>query len=115
MIFFRHKYGTKKVLMGLYDPYPFQCPECKELNTIEIMVYGEYYHYFYLPIFPYEKDGYAKCSRCGYTINSVKFNRHTKDLFLKIKKRYKYPLYTYTGVAIFCAPFLIGIIAKLFF
>ena len=114
MIFF-HKYGTKQVLLGLYDPYPFQCPGCKETGRIEIMIYGDYYHYWYIPIFPYEKDGYAKCDKCGFTINSVKFNKLTKHLFPEIKKKYKYPLYTYFGITLLCSPFVIGILAWLFF
>jgi zinc-ribbon family len=113
-MFFLHKYGTKQVLLGSYDPYPLQCPECKELATIDITIYGDYYHYWYIPIFPYEKDGYAKCSSCDFTINSVKFNRNTKELFREIKGKFRYPFYTYTGIAIICAPFIIGILAWLF-
>lgn len=114
-MFFLNKYGTRQILLGLHDPYPLQCPECKELGSLEMMIYGDYYHYWYIPIFPYEKDGYAKCSKCGFTIHSIKFNKHTKDLFPQIKKKYRYPLYTYAGVALLLSPFVIGIIARLFF
>jgi hypothetical protein len=110
---FLHKYGTKRILLGIYDPYPFQCPNCKELGTIDFTIYGDYYHYWYIPIFPQEKDGYACCSNCDFTINSVKFNRNTRELFQEIKKKYKYPFYTYIGITIICAPFIIGILAFL--
>jgi uncharacterized membrane protein YvbJ len=67
-----------------------------------------------MPVFPYEKDGSAKCSNCGFTINSVKFNRNTKELLREIKKKFRYPFYTYTGFIIFCLPFIMGILFFLF-
>lgn len=113
-MFFTHKYGTKKVLIGVHHPYPFQCPECKQFDTIEIFIFGDYYHFWYIPIFPYEKDGRAECSNCNFTIHSVKFNRQTKELFKEIKKKYRYPLYTYIGAAVLSLPIVGGILASIF-
>ncbi|MDP4262869.1 MAG: zinc-ribbon domain-containing protein [Bacteroidota bacterium] len=113
-MFFHNIYGTNRARLGLYEPSPFQCPQCKELDTIDIIMYGDYFHFWYIPIFPYEKDGYAKCSNCGFTINSIKFNRNTKDLFQEIKRKFRYPFYTYTGAFILCSPFIVGILFFLF-
>lgn len=113
-MFFIHRYGTKRVLIGTYDPYPFQCPNCKELDTIEFLIYGDYFHYWYVPIFPEEKDGFASCSNCNFTINSVKFNRNTKEIFQQIRKKYRYPFYTYIGIALILTPIIILILALLF-
>ena len=111
---FGPKYGSKKILIGVYDPYPFQCPGCKELDTVDMAIYCEYYHFWYIPIFPYEKDGTAKCSNCDFKVNSVKFNKNTKELFQQIKKKFRYPFYTYIGAFILCLPFILGILFSLF-
>jgi hypothetical protein len=113
MLFFHHKYGTKKILIGVYDPFPFQCPECKKLGTVDIAIYCEYYHFWYIPIFPHEKDGSAKCSNCDLKINSVKFNKNTKELFQQIKRKFRYPFYTYIGAIIFLLPGVLGLLAVL--
>lgn len=112
---FINKYGTKNVVLGLHDPYPFQCPHCKELGAVNFVLYGLYYHYWYIPIFPYEKDGYARCSNCEFKIDSIKYNRLTKDIFKSIKNKYRHPFYCYTGLALFLAPLIIALIALLFF
>ena len=107
------KYGTKRVTLGIHDPFPFQCPNCKQINTVEYAIYGEYYHFWYIPVFPFEKDGYAKCSHCDFRINSLKYNKLTEEDFRQVKKKLKYPFYTYTGAAIFLFPILVAIVLSL--
>jgi phage FluMu protein Com len=107
------KYGTKRVMLGIHDPFPFQCPNCKQINTVDYAIYGEYYHFWYIPVFPFEKDGYAKCSRCDFRINSLKYNKLTQEDFRQVKKKFKYPFYTYTGAAIFIFPILVAIVLSI--
>jgi hypothetical protein len=107
-MFIFHKYGTKKITLGLHEPLASQCPHCKGINTITFAITGEYYYFFsFLPIFPFEKDGFAMCSECSFKINSVKFNAATKDEFKMIRRKFRYPFYTYTGAAIFFGPLLL--------
>jgi hypothetical protein len=108
------KYGTKKVLLGVHDPYPYQCPNCKELNTTDFAVFGEYFHFWYIPILPVEKDGMSTCSNCTFTISSLKYNKTTGEEFRKISKRYRYPLYTYFGVALIFFPIIISVLIYFF-
>lgn len=113
-MFFLHIHGTKTIVLGIHDPYPLQCPVCKELDSIDITIYGTYFHVWFIPVFPQEKDGYARCQHCDFTIRSVKFNRYTKELFQQIKKKYRFPFYTYFGVAMITSPVIIGILVTLF-
>ncbi|PZR25593.1 MAG: hypothetical protein DI535_17400 [Citrobacter freundii] len=107
-MFIFHKFGTKKITLGLHEPFVSQCPNCKGINTITFAITGEYYYCFsFIPIFPFEKDGYALCSDCSFKINSVKYNAATKDEFKLIRRKFRYPLYTYIGAAIFFAPLVL--------
>gem|GEM_PF-5479794 len=47
------------------------------------------------------------CSECNFKINSVKFNAATKDEFKMIRRKFRYPFYTYIGVAIFFVPLVL--------
>lgn len=107
------KYGTRTVMLGIHDPFPFQCPNCKQLNTVDFAIYGEYYHVWYIPIVPFEKDGYAKCGHCDFRVNSLKFNKLTKEEFKQIRKKLRYPFYTYIGATLFFLPIIIAIILAL--
>ena len=113
-MFFHHKYGTKNFILGLHDPYPFQCPNCSKLGTVEFTITGEYFHFWYIPCYPVEKDGIASCSECEFRVNTIKYNRITADEFRQIKNKYRFPFYTYTGIAIFISPVIAGVILYLF-
>lgn len=113
-MFIPTKSGTKRIMIGIYDPFPFQCPNCKQLSTVNFAFYSEYFHYWYIPIFPQEKDGFAKCENCSFTINSLKYNRLTKHDYKEISKKFKHPFYTYTGITLILLPIAIIIIMALF-
>jgi len=109
------RFGTKELLLAVHDPYPFQCPSCKELNTVDFAITCEYFHIWYIPVFPTGKDGNAKCSHCDFRVSTLKFNKNTKELFKEIKRKYRYPFYLYTGISILLLPFVAGLIALFFF
>ena len=112
-MFFPMKYGTRTVTIGIHDPVFFQCPNCKRINTVSYVITSTYYHFWYIPIFPFEKDGYACCSDCRFKIESLKYSRHTKEEFKDLRKKYRHPFYTYIFAALFISPFAIGIISNL--
>ena len=113
-MFFPIKYGTRTISIGVYDPPFFQCPNCKGLNTVSFSITSTYYHIWYIPVLPFDKDGYARCSDCNLKIDSIKYSRFTKDEYKEVKKKFRHPFYPYTLIAIFLSPFIIGIIAYYF-
>ena len=108
------KFGTKQMLFASHDPYPFQCPSCKQLGTVDFALSCAYFHIWYIPVFPTEKDGTARCSNCDLRIDSLKFNRNTRELFSKIRKQHRYPFYLYTGITLFLLPVMIGLVLMVF-
>jgi hypothetical protein len=104
------RFGTRQKTLGVHDPYPFQCPSCKTLGIVTFGITCEYFHVWYIPVFPTDKDGIAKCDNCDFKINSLKYNRLTKDLFRELSKKFRYPFYLYTGISIFLLPIVTGLI-----
>jgi len=108
IIFFPLKYGMKTILIGVHEPDFFQCPNCKGVNTVSFAITSTYYHFYYIPVFPFEKDGYASCDDCNFKIESLKYSRITNEDFKSFSKKFKHPFYTYTISGIFASPFIIG-------
>ena len=105
------KHGHTTILIGVHAPYPFQCPHCKQLNSVDFLIIGEYFHIYWVPMCPTGKDGYAKCNNCTFKIDSLRYNRLTRDSFKEISKKYKYPYYTYIGVSILSFFFILMVLA----
>lgn len=92
------KFGTSTILLGVHDPYPLQCPHCKKLGSLDFMITGNYFYIYYIPIWPTGKEGYGKCSNCGFKIDTLKYNKLTRDSFKDFSKNYRYPAYAYVGI-----------------
>lgn len=108
------RFGKYQRLLGIHEPFEFQCPNCKEIGSISYAFQAEYFHIWYIPVFPIEKDGFARCSHCTYKIDSLKFNRATRDDFKEMSRQFRYPLYMYTGLIIIIAPILLAILLEAF-
>ena len=93
-------YGKKNVLIGLGEVH-VKCPSCEVHNWADMMVSSSYYHFFWLPIFPFDKEAHLTCTKCGLKRNGMGFSKRLLDNFDEIKSKYKHPWYTYTGAAIF--------------
>ncbi|MBO9657633.1 MAG: zinc-ribbon domain-containing protein [Chitinophagaceae bacterium] len=107
------RYGKYQRLLGIHEPFESQCPNCREIGSISFAIQAEYFHIWYIPFFPVEKDGFARCSNCPHKVDSLKFNRTTRDDFKEIKKQFRYPLYMYTGLLIVFGPILLAILLEL--
>lgn len=89
MAFFIH--GKQRTSIGLFEPPFYKCPNCNEHNTTYVIVYSFYYHLFWIPIFPFEKDAVANCSECSFTRTEIKFGPDLIKEFNEKRKEYKHP------------------------
>ncbi len=94
-------YGSQKTSIGIFEPAFYKCPNCEENNTTYIVIYSIYYHVFWIPVFPYQKEVVANCSECGFLRNEIKFGPELVKLFKEKRKDYRHPLWTYTLAIIF--------------
>ena len=94
-------YGSGKKGIGIFEPPFYKCPHCEEHNTTYIVVYSVYYHMFWIPIFPYEKEAVANCSECGFRRDEIKFGPNLIKEFTEKKRGYKHPWWTWSFI-LFC-------------
>jgi transcription elongation factor Elf1 len=108
------KYGIRKVNAGVYQPSFFQCPNCKSINSVSFGIESTYFHVWYIPVFPTEKDGFARCDSCDFKVNSIKYNKQTRDEYRQvIRKKVKHPFYVYTISLIFGGLIVAGILVSI--
>jgi hypothetical protein len=103
------RYGTKTVLIGV-DEYMVYCPSCESDAWAQVGIISNYYHLYYIPVFPFEKDAYVICQKCGLKRGGVPFNEKLINDFDEAKRKYKHPWYTYTGIGFIIFLILLGII-----
>lgn len=59
-----------------------------------------YYHVYFIPIFPYDKNVNIICGNCGLKRYGLSFDQNLFSHYEEIKRKYRHPFYTYTGAAI---------------
>ncbi len=107
-------YGSKKSYIKGYDPFMYKCPYCEEQNTTSINIYSKYYHIFWVPVFPFDKEGIATCNNCDAMRGEEKFGPILTSKFKEVTNKMKHPFYTYTLTAllIFFIVFIIIVAPK---
>ena len=104
-------YGSKKVNICL-DEFMMYCPAC-EIDTYEdVLVTSTYYHIFFIPVFPFEKEMNCICHKCGLKRYNVPFAKEKIKNVVEIRKKFKHPLFTYTLSLIMVILTIIAIIVS---
>jgi hypothetical protein len=69
------------------------CPSCGKEHTVYVYPYYEYFHIFWIPIFPVSKQIVVACVSCDKV-----FNVNKKDLNKDIKSQMKTPKWHFIGL-----------------
>ena len=105
-------FGSKEHAIGIFEPPFYKCPNCQELHTTFIVVYSTYYHVYWIPVFPYEREAVATCSECGFRRSEIKFGPALIKEFHEKKRDFKHPWWTYTLTLVFALLFAMVILAN---
>lgn len=88
-------YGSKEATIGI-EEFFVRCPACEAHNFADVMVISRYYHIYFIPIFPFEKEANVFCKKCGLRRFNIPFGNKLISDFETVKKRFRHPWYTYT-------------------
>jgi len=103
-------YGSRKKMIGASDAFLYKCPYCEETNTTSIAFFSNYYHIFFIPIFPFGKEAYASCSHCGAARSDNKFGPELVKQSKELESKFKHPFYLYALTILFLLLILLIII-----
>ena len=88
------KVGIKPAIIDIGE-YLIKCPSCETNSWADVMVISNYWHIFYIPVFPIGKEATTICKKCGLKRNGVPFDEKLINNFGEIKDLYRHPWYTY--------------------
>jgi hypothetical protein len=104
-------YGSQKTIIG-DDEILTKCPAC-EIDTFqEVIVTSNYYHFYYVPIFPIEKEISFICSKCGLRRYDIPLSKRTVPQFDEVNRKFKHPWYTYFFTLLVSLVILIAILTS---
>jgi zinc-ribbon family len=84
-------HGRRKIRVKKYSYHQAPCDNCKALD-IEVEVYKEYFHIFFIPVFPVmEKSTKMRCNNCGQVIRISAVEKHFEGIT-------RNPIYLYSGL-----------------
>jgi hypothetical protein len=92
-------FGEKQTPIGL-DEFLVKCPSCETHSWADVMVTSHYFHFYYLPISPTDKDANVICKTCGLKRYGIPFDQNLISNYNEVKSRYRHPWFTYSGLAI---------------
>jgi hypothetical protein len=95
-----------------FGEYLVKCPSCEADSWADIMISTHYFHIYFLPIFPTDKDALVICQKCGLKRSGVPFDEKLISSYKEIKYKYRHPWFTYIGVALFAFAFIAVIIGR---
>lgn len=88
-------YGKRKTLAGSFEAFMYECPHCAENNSTTIAVYSWYFHIFWIPVLPLEKEGYAVCSSCTVNRSEMRFGPKLLAEYKEKKGTIRHPWWTW--------------------
>jgi hypothetical protein len=92
-------FGEKQTPIGV-EELLIKCPSCESHSWADAMISSSYFHFYYVPIFPFDKSADVICKKCGIKRYGRSFNASLVDNYDEIGHRFRHPLFTYTGAAI---------------
>jgi hypothetical protein len=106
------KLGENKTIIGIDEVF-IHCPSCESYQWSDIMVSGKYFHLYWIPIFPLDKELNIICRKCGLKRYGLSFNSKIISNYGEIKDKFRHPWYTYIGICILIVFILTIIIVRI--
>ena len=92
-------FGTYQSPLGIEEVL-IKCPSCETDQWADVMVVGKYYHIFFVPFMPTDKDLNLICNNCGLKRYNLPFDSRMLKNFDEIKGKFKHPWFAYSGIGL---------------
>jgi C4-type Zn-finger protein len=104
-------YGSRKTHI-CQEEFMIYCPCCESDSFANVLITSVYFHVFFIPFFPYDKEINSICDNCGLKRYEIPFDKNSIKNEVELKGKFKHPLHTYTfSILLFILIILIFIIA----
>jgi hypothetical protein len=93
------KFGVLPTTIDIGE-YMVKCPSCESDSWADVIVISNYYHFYYLPIFPINKEANIYCTKCELKRYGAPFDSKLIGNYHEVKHLYHHPWFTYIGIGI---------------
>lgn len=90
-------YGTKQIPVHLSEEM-VKCPACETDQWADILYYSEYFHIYWLPVFPVDKKKTLVCNNCGLQRHGLEPSEKLLPNYSLMKKNFRHPWYTWSVI-----------------
>lgn len=102
-------FGVRKSRIGT-QVCSSACSYCQQKDTLALIAYQNYFHVFWIPLFPLWKEVHSVCVHCKQQRRMSEFSPEMKLEGVELRKRSKTPFFTYALPACFLLFFIISAI-----
>ena len=85
-----------------------KCSNCGTQNSVRMTVFQKYAHVFWIPFFPIGKTGLTQCSHCKQVLEKKEFPGYLRSSYEILKQKGKTPVWTFSGIILLFAFFILG-------
>ena len=96
----RRSMRTREVPISV-EEFLVKCPSCEGYAPANVMIMSKYLDFFYIPIFPTDKDANVICKTCGLKRFEMNFDANLLTNYNEVKGRFRHPWFTYLGSVFF--------------
>ena len=101
-------FGRKGTHLGLTETH-IACEKCGNKTTV-LSIFQSYFHILFIPIVPINKTAAAQCTKCRNVIYKKRLSTEYLNIFNSLKKQYKTPFWTFSGVLFILIIYLITLL-----
>jgi len=105
--------GTAETPIGM-DEFLLKCPCCEGYSPADVMIISKYFYFFWIPVFPFEKDANVICRSCGLKRFDMIFDYTLINNYSDVKRNFRHPWITYILSALFMLFLAIAISFEIF-
>jgi hypothetical protein len=106
-------YGHSKTPIG-FDEVLVRCPSCEKSSWADLLVESQYFHIYWLPVFPFDKLANLICHDCGLKRYGIPFDPNLLSNYSEIKPKFRHPIKTFIPLLILAFAIIVAIVAMAF-
>ena len=111
MLFF---YGIGSSTRGPFALPGLACAHCHTLDALAIVIVTRYFHFFWIPVFPFQKKAVSVCAHCQQALAQREWPAAYQGPGLAIKQQTSLPLTNFAGLLIIGLLVLVGAFTSCF-
>lgn len=93
-------YGWRSSGIKEEDRPAVKCTNCEETGGITFARFVNYFHIFWIPLFPFKTNGVGLCTKCETEFTPKRMDARLREEYERFKSGTSVPLWSFVGLAL---------------